>query len=65
MRIDKKIKKKVIKMRKLDRTVWNHQVAKDFKNIMRKLEFNRLYRKSNREVVMEVKKIINDKEVRR
>lgn len=63
MRIEKKIKRKVIKMRKFERTVWNNSVAKVYKSIMRKLEFNSLHGKSNKEVYMEVKRAINDSEV--
>lgn len=63
MRIDKKIKKKVMKVRKLQRTVWNHTVAKTYRSIMRKLEFNSLHGKSSREVYLEVNRAIGSVEV--
>lgn len=63
MRIDKKIKRKVMNMRKLERTVWNHTVAKVYKGVMRRLEFNSLHGKSSREVYLEVKRVIQDGEV--
>lgn len=63
MRIDKKIKKKIMKMRKFERTIWNHSVAKSYKNIMRRLEFNSLHRKSNKEVYLEVNRTLRDYKV--
>lgn len=64
LRIDKKIKRKVMKFRKLQRTVWNHSVAKAYKNIMRKLEFNNLHGKSSKEAHLEVNRALGNVQVR-
>lgn len=63
VKIDKKIKRKVMKLRRLNRTVWNHTVAKTYKHVMRKLEFNALNGKSSREVYLEVNRALGALEV--
>lgn len=64
MRIDRKLRRKVMKLRKVQRTVWNHSVAKAYKNIMRKLEFNTMHGKSCREVFLEVNRMVGSTEVK-
>lgn len=63
IKIDKKIRKKIMKLRKLKRTVWNHSVSSVYKSAMKKLEINSLHSKSNMDTYMEVNKATSNVEV--
>lgn len=54
LRIEKKIRKKFTKLRKLQRTLWNHSVSSMYKNVMKKFEVNCLHGKSNIEFNTEI-----------
>ncbi|XP_063925902.1 coiled-coil and C2 domain-containing protein 2A isoform X2 [Zophobas morio] len=55
--VDRKIRKRVAKMRQLDRTIWNHHVSNTVKGILSAFEKTEMYGKSNSDVFDEIKKL--------
>lgn len=45
LQIDKKIRKKFTKLRKQERTVWNHHLTRSFRNLILELENNILIKR--------------------
>lgn len=54
-RIEKKLRKRIMKLRRLDRTVWNHSLSALFKKAMRNFEFQIINNTSNLEVHSEIR----------
>ncbi|KAJ8928553.1 hypothetical protein NQ314_018891 [Rhamnusium bicolor] len=52
--LEKQIKKKVTKLRQLDRTIWNHNLANIFKNALKSFEIHHMYNKNHFETISEL-----------
>lgn len=55
VRIDKKIRKKISKLRKHERTVWNHHLSRAFKNTVIKNETGSMLGRRNSELYPEIR----------
>lgn len=63
-RIEKRLRKKIMKLRKYERTVWNHSVSALFKKTMRNFEYQVLNNTSNFEVHSQLRSFIQSHNVR-
>ncbi|XP_023311108.1 coiled-coil and C2 domain-containing protein 2A [Anoplophora glabripennis] len=52
--IEVQIRKKISKLRQLDRTIWNRNLSSDFKNVLRSFEINYMYNKNHYETINEL-----------
>lgn len=50
-KLEKKLRKKIMKLRKLNRTIWNHDLTNSFKNAMPKFELTASHAKYNFEIL--------------
>lgn len=48
------IKRKISKLRQLDRTIWNRTISNDFKAVLRSFEMNYMYSKNHYETISEL-----------
>ncbi|KAJ8935130.1 hypothetical protein NQ318_015785 [Aromia moschata] len=59
IQLERKIRKKIAKLRQLDRTIWNSNLGNMFKNILKSFEVNSMYNKNHFETLTEIKNEIS------
>lgn len=63
IQLEKKIKKKLSKLRQLERTVWNFKLAKNVKNSLRMFELNSMFNRNTNDLVQEIETIFKSYQV--